>query len=101
MPNADVKPQYAIAIAIAHVDDAAGRALMYLVDERHLCEVIIAPILSLLPDPRTYRLTITGDIVKSVHGIEERDHDTPTRPTGALATSAHEQSRRTMALVTS
>lgn len=74
MTDAEAEPR-PITFTLAHLQDESSGALLFLVEEHDLGAVLIARILSLLPDASAWRLTITGDIVKSVHEVEERGED--------------------------
>lgn len=76
--------QTQITLSLTHIHDENRPALMYLVEQERLGDLIAAQILSLLPDPQTWRLTITGDMVKAVNEIEARDtENTYTTDRGA------------------
>ncbi|MBB6406191.1 hypothetical protein [Arthrobacter sp. AZCC_0090] len=64
-----------ITINVAHLSEEVSGPLMYLLQEQNLGAVLGTQVLSLLPDPKSWRLTITGDIVKTVNEIENRDPD--------------------------
>lgn len=64
--------QNQITLSLTHIHNENLPALMYLVEQERLGDLLAAQILSLLPDPQTWRLTITGDMVKAVNEIESR-----------------------------
>lgn len=73
-----------ITLKLAHVPEEAAGSLMYLFEEQNLGTVLVTQILSMLPNPQTWRLTITGDMVKTVNEIEARGaDDTYTMDRGA------------------
>jgi hypothetical protein len=65
----------AFSVKIAHLgqDGVERTVLMFLEEERGLISRILKEIIALLPDPTTWRLTLTGDIVASVDEIQHRD----------------------------
>lgn len=65
--------QNQLPLKLDHIQDENLPALMYLIEHEGLGSVLATKILSLLPDSQTWRLTITGDIVKTVNAIEARD----------------------------
>lgn len=67
--------QTQITLSLTHIQHENLPALMYLVEQERLGDLVAAQILSLLPDPQTWRLTITGDMVKAVNEIEARDDE--------------------------
>lgn len=64
-----------ITLNLAQLSEEATGPITYLIQEENLGAVLVTQILSLLPDPTTWRLTITGDIATTVNQIEERDPD--------------------------
>lgn len=73
------------ALSTAHLDDeiVAG-ALRFLFNEHQLAVVLLKEIMTLMPDPSLWRLTVTGDVIKSVNEIEQRtDGDSYTTDRGA------------------
>ncbi|MFP3581364.1 hypothetical protein SB659_17515 [Arthrobacter sp. SIMBA_036] len=67
--------QTQITLSLTHIHDENRPALMYLIEQERLGDILVAQILSLLPDPQTWRLTITGDMVRAVNEIEARDDE--------------------------
>ncbi|MGG7451687.1 hypothetical protein ACQ3HE_12380 [Plantibacter auratus] len=79
------QPPLQFALSTAHLDDeiVAG-ALRFLFNEHQLAVVLLKEIMTLMPDPSLWRLTVTGDVIKSVNEIEQRtDGDSYTTDRGA------------------
>jgi hypothetical protein len=73
-PSETTAPAYQIGIEHFDVlDDEFATALVNILNNTGLANALVAGLLLQLPDPDTWRLTISGDVVASVNAIEQRE----------------------------
>jgi len=59
-----------VNLSLEHIDDALAQdVITRILDEGGLAQALASHFLALAPDPSTWRLTLTGDMVKSVNAI--------------------------------
>jgi hypothetical protein len=74
----DDTPPERFSLNIEHLQgEAANHITLLLLSEYGLASIIVSHIRHLLPDATKWRLTITGDIAKSINTIEQREGAEP------------------------
>jgi hypothetical protein len=75
-PTETPEPEYRVGIEHFDVlDDEFATGLVNILNNTGLANTLVAGLLLHLPDPDTWRLTVSGDVVASVNAIEQREED--------------------------